>query len=180
MYTSALTTGEFTSGAPSVRFVDAGGPDASPSDLWLDLAAITSTTLWDRIVLMRSLDTSGATWGSPIVLASGRPGDSPLLSSYDSAEPSIAIDSGGFLHVVWVSGGATGNQQILNLVRYTKTTASYPTQSQLGSSTSWVAVTAVDDSAAGDMPTVSTDTSNHAHVGWGGAQDNWQGGRQKE
>ena len=170
MYTYALTTGEFNSGAPSVRFVDAGGPDASPSDLWLDLAAITSTTLWDRIVLMRSLDTSGATWGSPIVLASGRPGDSPLLSSYDSAEPSIAIDSGGFLHVVWVSGGATGNQQILNLVRYTKTTASYPTQSQLGSSVNWVPVAAVDDSAVGYMPTVSTDTSNYAHVAWSGSK----------
>src|SRR2546430_7905550 len=153
----ALTTGEFNSGAPSVRFGDAGGAAASPSDLGLDLAAITSTTLWDRIVLMRSLDTSGATWGSPIVLASGRPGDSPLLSSYDSAEPSIAIDSGGFLHVVWVSGGATGNQQILNLVRYTKTTASYPTQNQLGPSVNWVPVAAVDDSGGRDMPNGPTD-----------------------
>src|SRR5256885_16643750 len=95
MYTYALTTGEFNSGAPSGRFVDAGGPDASPSDLWLDLAGITSTTLWDRIVLMRSLDTSGATGGSPIVLASGRPGGGPLLSCSDTAEPSSAIDSGG-------------------------------------------------------------------------------------
>src|SRR5256885_11386225 len=164
MYTYALTTGEFNAGAPSVRFVDAGGPDASPSDLWLDLAAITSTTLWDRIVLMRSLDTSGATWGSPIVLASGRPGDSPLLSSYDSAEPSIAIDSGGFLHVVWVSGGATGNQQILNLVRYTKTTASYPTQSQLGSSVNWVPVAAVDDSAVRVISDGSAEMCNYVPV----------------
>src|SRR5207245_8078162 len=131
---------------------------------------ITYKNLWDRIVLMRRLDTGSATWGRPIVLAFGRPGDRPLLSSHDSPEPSIAIDSGGFLHVVWVSGGATGNQQILNLLRYTKTTASYPTQSQLGSSVNWVPVAAVDDSAVGYMPTVSTDTSNYAHVAWSGSK----------
>src|SRR2546428_3352157 len=139
------------------------------------MTAITSTTLWDRIVLMRSLDTSGATWGSPIVLASGRPGDGPLLSSYDSAEPSIAIDSGGFLHVVWVSAGATGNQQILNLVRYAKTTASYPTQSQLNSSVNWVPVAAVDDSAVGYMPNGSTDTSKNPHIPRSGSKTNGTG-----
>src|SRR5438093_11452665 len=113
LYTYTLTSSDYNSGAPSVRFVDANGGDATQSDFWLDLAVVTSTTLWDRIILMRSLDTSGSTWGGQVVLASGRSGDNPLLYSYDSAEPSVAMDSAGFLHVVLVSGAATGNQQTL-------------------------------------------------------------------
>ena len=166
VYNYTLTTSEYNSGAPSVRFVDASGPDGTQSDFWLDLAVVTSTTLWDRIIMMRSLDTSGSTWGSQIVLASGRSADSPLLYSFDSTEPSIAIDSGGFLHLVWVSASASGSQQILNLVRYVVTTVAYPTQSQLASSASWTAVAPVDDTAPGYMPTISTDTSKNPHIAW--------------
>src|SRR5207245_9259281 len=110
-YNYTLTTSEYNSGAPSVRFVDASGPDGTQSDFWLDLAVVTSTTLWDRIILMRSLDTSGSTWGSQIVLASGRSGDGPRLYSYDSAEPPIAIDSGGFRPGVGVSAAARAGPQ---------------------------------------------------------------------
>src|SRR2546426_9320829 len=166
VYDYTLTTSEYNSGAPSVRFVDASGPDGTQSDFWLDLAVVTSTTLWDRIIMMRSLDTSGSTWGSQIVLASGRSADSPLLYSFDSTEPSIAIDSGGFLHLVWVSASASGSQQILNLVRYVVTTVAYPTQSQLASSASWTAVAPVDDTAPGYMPTISSDTSKNPHIAW--------------
>ena len=69
------------------------------------------------------------------------------------------IDSGGFLHVVWVSASAAGNQQTMKLVRYTKTTVAYPTQANLSSAANWQAVTNVDDANPGYMPTVSTDTS---------------------
>src|SRR5206468_12797007 len=126
----------------------------------------TSTTLSDRIIMMRSLDTSGSTWGSQIVLASGRSGDTPLLYSFDSTEPSIAIDSGGFLHIVWVSAAASGSQQTLNLFRYTVTTVAYPIESQLASSASWTGVASVDDTAPGYMPTISTDTGNNPHIAW--------------
>src|SRR5947199_8109163 len=71
-------------------------------------------TGWDRILLNRSLDTGGATWGAPIVLASGRSSDNPLLYNRDSAEPSIAIDSGGYRHVAWVWASTTGGQTTLN------------------------------------------------------------------
>src|SRR5881296_3440837 len=130
MYTYDLTASEYNSGAPSIRFVDALGSDAVASDVFVDLSVIVSTTLWDRVILMRSLDTSGSTWGAQVILASGRTGDSPLLYSFDSAEPSIAIDASGYLHVVWVSAASLGNQQTLNLVRYAKTTVAYPIQSQ--------------------------------------------------
>jgi len=123
-------------------------------------------TGWDRVLLNRSLDTGGATWGAPIVLASGRSSDSPLLYSFDSAEPSIAMDSGGYLHVVWVSASTAGDQTILNLVRYAKTLITYPTQAQLASSSNWAIVTAVDDTAPGYMPTISTDSGNNPHIAW--------------
>src|SRR3972149_5081129 len=57
----------------------------------------TGTDGDDRIILRRSSDTSGSTWGTPIIPASGNSGDSPLLYSYDSAEPSIAFDASGYL-----------------------------------------------------------------------------------
>ncbi len=126
--------------------------------------------VWDRLVLMRSSDTSGSTWGSQVILASGNTADSPLLLSRDSAEPSIAIDSAGYLHVVWVSASAAGDQNTLNLVRYTKTTVAYPTQGELANAANWEAVTNVDDASAGYMPTVSTDTSNNPHVAWSGSK----------
>src|SRR2546428_414669 len=129
-----------------------------------------STSLWDRVILMRSLDTSGSTWGPQVILASGRTGDNPLLYSYDSAEPSIAIDASGSLHVVWVSAASSGNQQTLNLVRYAKTTVAYPSQSQIASSANWQTVTPVDDADPGYMPTVSTDSSNNPYVAWSGSK----------
>ncbi len=166
LYTYAITTAELNSGAPSVRLIDASGSDATQSDLWLDLAVVTSTSLWDRIILMRSSDTSGSTWGSQLILASGRSADNPLLSSYDSAEPSIAMDSSGYLHVVWVSASSTGNQNTLNLVRYTKSTVAYPNQAEIASAANWQAVAAVDDSSLGYMPTISTDSGNNPHFAW--------------
>src|SRR5207247_5283550 len=129
-------------------------------------------TGWDRILLNRSLDAGGSTWGVPIVLASGRSSDSPLLYTFDSAEPSIAMDSGGYLHVVWVSASTTGDQTTLNLVRYTKTLVAYPTQAQLASSSNWASVTVVDDTATGYMPTISTDSGNAPHIAWRGSQTN--------
>lgn len=128
------------------------------------------TSTWDRIVIMRSSDTSGSTWGSQIVLASGDSADSPLLLDRESAEPSIAIDSAGFLHLVWVSASAAGEQSTLDRVRYTKTTAAYPTQSELAATGSWDAITNVDDASTGFMPTVSTDASNNPHVAWSGSK----------
>src|SRR5213596_2979106 len=119
---------------------------------------------------MRSVDTSGSTWGPQVILASGRTGDNPVLYAYDSAEPSVAIDAAGYLHVVWVSAASLGNQQTLNLVRYAKTTVAYPTQSQIASSANWQSVTSVDDANPGYMPTVSTDSSNNPYVAWSGSK----------
>ncbi|TLZ81692.1 MAG: hypothetical protein E6K11_02180, partial [Methanobacteriota archaeon] len=166
LYTYDLTTSEYNGGAPSIWFRDAGGPDGTASDLWVDVANVTTTNTWDRIVLMRSLDTSGSSWGSQIILASGRSADNPIRYSYASAEPSIAMDSGGFLHVVWVSAASAGNQQTMNLVRYTKSTVAWPTQNELATGTNWEVVTPVDDTNPGYMPTVSTDTSNNPHIAW--------------
>ncbi|HEY5538868.1 MAG TPA: putative Ig domain-containing protein, partial [Thermoplasmata archaeon] len=45
MYTYALTSQEFGSGAPSIRFVNPPGVDATASDLFLDWVAITSQNL---------------------------------------------------------------------------------------------------------------------------------------
>src|SRR5207249_3347965 len=60
LYTYVLTSSEYNAGAPSIRFVDAAGGDGISSDLWLDLATITTVNYWDRVILMRSLDTSGS------------------------------------------------------------------------------------------------------------------------
>src|SRR5207247_2736933 len=98
MYTYDLTVSEYKSGTPSIRFVDALGSDAIASDVFVDLSVIASTSLWDRVILMRSLDTSGSTWGPQVILASGRNGDKPLLYSYASAEPLLAFDVSGVLH----------------------------------------------------------------------------------
>src|SRR3989475_533835 len=166
LYTYDLTAPEYNSGSPSIRFVDALGSDAIASDVFVDLSVVVSKSFWDRVILMRSLDTSGSIWGSQVILASGRTGDNPVLYSYDSAEPSIAIDASGYLHVVWVSAASSGNQQTLNLVRYVKTIVAYPTQSQIASSANWQNVTPVDDADPGYMPTVSTDTSNNPHIAW--------------
>src|SRR5207247_7311508 len=87
LYTYDLTASEYNSGAPSIRFVDALGSDAVASDVFVDLSVIVSTTLWDRVILMRSLDTSGSTWGPQVIIAYGRTGDKPVLYAYDSAEP---------------------------------------------------------------------------------------------
>src|SRR5437867_7756779 len=92
---------------------------------------------------MRSSDTSGSTWGAQVILSSGRSSDSPLVLTRDSGEPSIAIDSSGYLHVVWVSASAAGDQSTLNLVRYTRTTVPYPTQSQLATGGNWQAATKI-------------------------------------
>jgi len=130
----------------------------------------TGTDGDDRIILRRSSDTSGSTWGTPIILASGNSGDSPLLYSYDSAEPSIAFDASGYLHVIWVSASSSGDQSTLNRVRYTKTTVTNATQSELASSGNWESVRTVDDASLGYMPTVSTDTSNNPHLAWSGSK----------
>jgi len=162
-----LTTAEFNSGAPAVRFIGATEiGDVTQSDLYLDYVTVSSNSVWDRVVFMRSRDTSGSTWSGQIVLASGRSGDSPLVLARDSTEPSIAIDSAGFLHLVWVSSSGSGDQSTLNLVRYTKTTVAYPTETQLANAANWQAVTNVDDSNPGYMPTISTDSSNNPHIAW--------------
>ncbi|HYV08445.1 MAG TPA: hypothetical protein VEL81_02575 [Thermoplasmata archaeon] len=169
--TYTLTTAEFNAGAPSIRFLgSAEAFDSSQSDLYLDYVIVSSISYWDRIILMRSSDTSGSTWGSQIILASGRTGDSALVLARDSSEASIAIDSAGFLHVVWVAASAPGDQSTLDRVRYTKTTVAYPTQSELASGANWEAVTNVDNPNPGYMPTVSTDTSNNPHVAWSGSK----------
>jgi len=125
-----------------------------------------ASIIWDRVIIMRSSDPSGSTWGSQVILASGRSADNPLIVTRDSTEPSIAIDSAGFLHVVWVSASAAGNQNTMTLVRYTKITVAYPTQAQLASGANWQAVTNVDDASTGYMPTISTDTNNNPHIAW--------------
>jgi len=168
--TYALTGTEYNSGAPSIRFVDASGSDVTQTDVWVDQAVMTTTSYWDRVYIMRSVDTSGSTWGSQILLASGRVGGDPLLYAYDSTEPSIAMDSAGYLHVVWASAASTGNQQTMNRIRYSKTTVGYPSQSQLASAANWQSVTVVDDFSTGSMPTVSTDTSSNPHVAWSGSK----------
>jgi len=162
-----LTTAEFNSGAPAVRFIGATEiGDVTQSDLYLDYVTVSSNSVWDRVVLIRSRDTSGSTWSGQVVLASGRSGDSALILARDSAEPSIAMDSGGFLHVVWVSASGSGDQSTINLVRYSKTTVAYPTEAQLANPAIWQAVTNVDDTNPGYMPTVSTDSSNYPHIAW--------------
>jgi len=169
--TYTLTTDEYDSGSPNIRFI--GGTesgDTVQNDLSVDRVIIDTNSLWDRIVLMRSSDTSGSTWGSQIILASGRSGDSALVLARDSSEPSIAIDADGYLHVVWVSASAAGDQSTLNLVRYTKTTVAFPTQSELANAANWEAVTNVDDASSGFMPTVSTDAADEPHVAWSGSK----------
>src|SRR5207245_10750411 len=109
------------------------------------------------------------------VLASGRSADSPLLYSFDSTEPSIAIDSGGFLHLVWLSASASGSQQILNLVRYVVTTVAYPTQSQLASSASWKAVAPVDDAATGYVSALCCGPCTTAHLAWSASKTSGTG-----
>jgi len=122
--------------------------------------------VWDRVVIMRSSDAVGSAWGSQIVLASGRSGDGALVLARDSAEPSIAMDSAGYLHVVWVSASAAGDGSTLNLVRYTKTTVAWPTESELASGLNWQSATSVDDTNPGYMPTVSTDWNGYPHIAW--------------
>ena len=164
--TYTLTTDEYDAGSPNIRFVGATeSGDTVQTNLSIDRVSIDTNT-WDRIVLMRSLDTSGSTWASQIILASGRSGDGPLVLARDSKEPSIAIDASGYLHVVWVSASAAADQSEMNLVRYTKTTVAYPTQTQLATGGNWQAVTNVDDVNPGSMPTVSTDMSNYPHIAW--------------
>src|SRR3989449_532405 len=164
--TYTLTTDEYDAGSPNIRFVGAlETGDTAQTDFSVDRVSIDTNT-WDRIVLMRSLDTSGSTWGAQVVLASGRSGDSPLVLTRDSADPSIAMDSSGYLHLVWVSASAAGDQSTLNLVRYTRTTVAYPTQSQLATGGNWQAVTSVDDTSPGYMPTISTDTGGYPHIAW--------------
>ena len=170
LHTYTLTSAEYNGGAPSVRFVDASGKDGTQSDLWVDYANVVSNRHWDRVIIMRSSDTSGSTWGSQVILASGRAADTPRVLTRDSTEPSIAIDSGGFLQVVWVSASAPGEQDTINLVRHTKTTVAYPTEGELANGANWEAVTNVDDANPGYMPTVSTDTNNAPHVAWSGSK----------
>jgi len=170
LYSYVLTSAEYASGSPSVRFIDAGGDGGMRSDVYLDYVSIRSVDTWDRIILERSSNTAGTSWGTPIILASGRSADSALLYGYDSAEPSLAIDSGGYLHVVWVSASATGDQSTLNRVRYVATTVTYPTQSEMASAANWGSVTTVDDSSLGYMPTVSTDSGNNPHIAWSGSK----------
>src|SRR5207302_6692646 len=56
-----LTTAEFNSGAPAVRFIGATEiGDVTQSDLYLDYVSVSSNSVWDRVVLMRSRDTSGS------------------------------------------------------------------------------------------------------------------------
>src|SRR5438093_241514 len=164
--TYTLTTDEYDGGSPNIRFVGAVETgDTAQTDFSVDRVSIDTNT-WDRIVLMRSSDTSGSTWGAQVILASGRSADSPLVLTRDSGEPSIAIDSSGYLHVVWVSASAAGDQSTLNLVRYTRTTIAYPTQSQVANGGNWQAVTSVDDTSPGYMPTISTDTGGYPHIAW--------------
>ena len=42
LYTYTMTTTEYNSGAPAIRFVDAGGADAVVSDLYLDVAVVVT------------------------------------------------------------------------------------------------------------------------------------------
>lgn len=167
----ALTTSEFNSGAPSVRFIGSTeSGDTVASELWIDRIVVRSATLWDRVILMRSSDTSGSTWGSQIVLASGSSSDNPVLLARESTEPSIAIDSAGYLQIVWVSAADAGEQSTMNLVRYAKTTLAYPTQNELANASNWDIVVNVDDASTGFMPTVSTDGSNSPHIAWSGSK----------
>ena len=166
LYSVSLTASEYNSGAPSIRFTDAAGAGGMQSDFWVDYANVVANAQWDRVIIMRSSDISGSAWGSQITLASGRASDNALVTAYDSAEPSIAMDSSGYLHIAWVSAGSQGNQQTLNRVRYTQTIVAYPTQSELATGTNWQSVTVVDDANLGYMPTVSTDSNNAPHIAW--------------
>ncbi len=73
-FTLNLTPAEVNAGAAAIRFVDASGPDANPSSLRVDLAAITS------VVLAYGLDVrqevSGVTGGAPTLTIRGRTGAS--------------------------------------------------------------------------------------------------------
>jgi hypothetical protein len=161
----AWAPADINSASFTVRIYNVDGTEFGVFVNWIRVS-VYYTENWDRVVAMRSSDVSGATWGSQVILASGRSADNPLLYPYDSSEPSIAIDASGFLHVAWVSASATGNQGTLNLVRYTKTTIAYPTESELASAANWESVTAVDDANLGFMPSVSTDSSGNPHIAW--------------
>ena len=167
LYSYVLTSAEFDStsaGTPNIRFVDAGGASGN-SVLYLDFAVVSRNYNWDRVTLMRSTSIDGTTWGSQVVLASGRAGHNPLVLRRDSAEPSIAIDSGGTLHVTFVSAVTTGDQTTINAPIYSKSLVTYPTQAELATPANWEAFTLVDVNT-GYMPTVSTDTGNNPHIAW--------------
>lgn len=45
LYSFDLTSSEYASGSPAIRFVDASGPDGAPSDLFLDRVVVTTVNL---------------------------------------------------------------------------------------------------------------------------------------
>src|SRR3972149_3975418 len=74
-------------GAHPGRFVHGDGTDCVQSDFWIDSSNVATYSQWDRVILMRSSDTAGSTWGTQIILASGRAGDRGLLFPRGSTAP---------------------------------------------------------------------------------------------
>ena len=120
---AALTTGTSAGGA----IVVVTGVRGSAAELAPLLSRYSSVT----VLGLGEAQGIAPILGAQVILASGRAADSPKVLARDSSEPSIAIDSSGRLHVVWVSASAAGDQSTMNLVQYTRTTVAYPIQADL-------------------------------------------------
>jgi hypothetical protein len=169
-YSDDITT-YFNNQRKVVRAGDVAGDnacDATNSDgCWyvlFDNVITEGPDTWYSTIIMRSSNTEGSSWGSQIILSSGREADNPILLVNQSDDSSIAIDSSGYIHVAWASNNTEGGG--IYFVRYTKTTVAYPTQSELASSSNWEPVTKIDDTYAGAWPSISTDSSNAPHITW--------------
>lgn len=119
-YTYTLTTSEYNSGAPSIRFVDsAASGEGVLSDVWIDYANVVTNSasfpnlattrsangdLWvayskasgsDRNVYMRFLDYPSTGWASAETM------DSASGTSF--TKPSIGVDYNGDIHAFYVA-----------------------------------------------------------------------------
>ncbi len=64
-----LTGSEYNSGNPSIRFIDANGPDGTQSDMYLDLVRIVTTVLNYRLEVQQ--DVTGVTGILPVLRIKG-------------------------------------------------------------------------------------------------------------
>src|SRR5437867_1918905 len=99
LITYVLTNAEYNGGTPAIRLVDPAAVDTTQSDVFIDLSVVVTEGHSDRVTIMRSLDTSGSTWGSQVVLASGN------TAPFSTATGSFNIGTGAVGTTVTVTTG---------------------------------------------------------------------------